>query len=93
MHLRHRKVIADLRVEAFNFYNYDYYEPLCLCLQPKDKNSAYKLQLKIVFQLVKPVAEFVCTAPLDVNQIKPIAYQIEVVSANLDVSTWWNPHG
>lgn len=91
MFFTRRKVIADLRVEAYNFYNYDYYEPLSLCLQPKDKDSTYKMQLKIVFQLVKPVAEFVYTAPLDLTTIKPIAYQIEVASANLDVGVLWNP--
>ena len=78
------KVIADLRVEAFNFFNYDYYEPLRLCLQSRDGNSTYEMQLKILFQLVKPSAEFVCTTTIDVNKVKPVAYQIEIVSASLD---------
>lgn len=86
------KVIADLRVEAFNFFNYDYYEPLRLCLQSRDGNSTYEMQLKILFQLVKPSAEFVCTTTIDVNKVKPVAYQIEIVSASLDVIPKSVPH-
>ena len=85
MHVMRSKVIADLRVEAFNFFNYDYYEPLHLCLQPRDGNSPYEMQLKILFQLVKRSAEFVCTTTIDVFKVNPVAYQIEIVSASLDV--------
>ena len=35
-------LLAELRVEAFNFYSYDLYEPLYFCLKPIEKYKSYK---------------------------------------------------
>ena len=80
------KLIASLRVEAFNFYDYDFYEPTYFCLTPVEEYKSYECQLKVVFQLVKPSSIFVYPKNVDVTSVQPIAYQIEVQNANLNVS-------
>ena len=76
-------VIAELRVEAYNYCKYDYYEPLYFCLSPVAKYSDLSFQLKIMFQLVKPSSVFSCSKIIDVNTVKPIALQIDICSARL----------
>ena len=78
-------LLAELRVEAFNFYSYDLYEPLYFCLKPIEKYKSYECQLKVMFQLVKPSSIFVTSKSIDNSTMKPIAYQFDISSASFNV--------
>ena len=77
--------IAKLRVEAFNFCNYDYYEPLLFCLSPVEQYADYKFQLKIMFQLVKSSSSLHSDKIINPKVDKPIALRININSARLNV--------
>ena len=77
-------LLAELRVEAFNFYSYDLYEPIYFCLKPIEKYASYECQLKVMFQLVKPSSVFVTSKSVDNSAVKPIAYQIDINSASFN---------
>lgn len=83
--MRDRTLLAELRVEAFNFYSYDMYEPIYFCLKPIEKYKSYECQLKVMFQLVKPSAIFVTSNSPDNSTMKPIAYQFDISSASFNV--------
>ena len=83
--LLHRVEIAKLRVEASNFCNHDYYEPLSFCLSPIEQYSSYKFQLKIMFQLVKPSSSLHTDRMINPKVAKPIALRIDINSARLQV--------
>lgn len=38
-----------------------------------------------MFQLVKQTAEFTCSERIDIDKVKPIGYQINILSAYLSV--------
>lgn len=80
--------MAELKVEAFNFCNenVDYYEPRdSFFLNPVEAYKDYSCQLRIMFQLVKQTAEFTCSERIDIDKVKPIGYQINILSAYLSV--------
>ena len=82
-------LMAKLRVESFNFYKYDYYEPLHFCLTPESGYSSFEFQLKILFQFVKPSSQFSLVKTVDTSRMKPIAYHIEILSSSLNVHMWF----
>lgn len=77
--------MAELKVEATNFAQFDYYEPCEFNLIAKEGFTSYEFQLKIMFQLVKPTSQFVVPGRADTSNLPPVAYNIEISSASLNV--------
>lgn len=77
--------MAYLKVEASNFSQFDYYEPLEFNLIATEDFTSYDFQLKIMFQLVKPTTQFFVPGRADISNLPPVAYNIEISSASLNV--------
>ena len=75
-------------MQAFNFYSFDFYEPIYFCLKPVKKYLKYEFQLRIMFQLVKSTSLFSLPKTVDLLSNYPIAYQIVIDSAEIDVSVF-----
>ena len=81
-----RLVIAERRIEANNFYTFDYYEPASFSLKPLGKYTDYQFQLSVMIQLVKPSSIFYVPKTVTAADVKPIALQVDLLSSQLSVS-------
>ena len=81
-----RLVIAERRIEANNFYTFDYYEPASFSLKPLGKYTDYQFQLSVMIQLVKPSSIFYVPKTVTAADVKPIALQVDILSSQLSVS-------
>lgn len=79
-------VIAEQRIEANNFYTFDYYEPTSFFLRPLGKYTDYQFQLNVMIQLVKPSSVFCVPKTVTAADVKPIALQVDILSSQLKVS-------
>ena len=79
-------VIAERRIEANNFFSFDYYEPASFSLKPLGKYTDYQFQLNVMIQFVKPSSVFSVPKTVTTASVKPIALQVDILSSQLKVS-------
>ena len=79
-------VIAERRIEANNFFSFDYYEPASFSLKPLGKYTDYQFQLNVMIQFVKPSSVFCVPKTVTTASVKPIALQVDILSSQLKVS-------
>ena len=79
-------VIAERRIEANNFFSFDYYEPASFSLKPLGKYTNYLFQLNVMIQFVKPSSVFCVPGTVTTANVKPIALQVDILSSQLKVS-------